>query len=35
MRMNNKEILRHLLTDHIDTEKYGLGCVIFLIFKLE
>jgi hypothetical protein len=25
MRKNDKEILRILLDDHIDTDKYGLG----------
>jgi hypothetical protein len=25
MRKNDKEILRTLLDDHIDTDKYGLG----------
>lgn len=27
MRKNDKQILQHLLNDHIDTEKYGLGSV--------
>jgi hypothetical protein len=27
MRKNDKEILQHLLEDHIDREKYGLGYI--------